>query len=121
MIRDATSAAIGTAAGLGYLEVGGSYIILAIAGSLIGLLHWFYVYTHKNEDWSKGQSASEALKSMLFGLVVMPAAIDGSEPFLSKWGISTPSVKILVGAISAFAAVEIFSIALEFLRSKATR
>ena len=114
----ATGAGVAAAAGVGYLQLGGSYWTLAAVGALIGLIHWFHAWTHADPAWTRGQTLSEATKSMLFGLVVMPAAIDAAGPQLAKWGVCTPSVKILVGSISAFGAVEIFGIGLKFLKTR---
>jgi len=114
----ATGAGVAAAAGVGYLQLGGSYWTLAAVGALIGLLHWFHAFTHADPAWTLSQSVSEATKSMLFGLVVMPAAIDAAGPQLLKWGICTPSVKILIGSISAFVAVELVGIGLNFLRNR---
>lgn len=114
----ATGAGVSAAAGIGYLQLGGSYWVLASAGGLIGLLHWFHAWAHADPPWTRAQSLSEATKSILFGLVVMPAAIDAAGPQLAKWGICTPSVKILIGSVAAFGSVELFGIALRFLHRK---
>jgi len=118
--NDAANAAIATAAGVGYLQLGGSYFVLAGVGGLIGLIHWFHAMTHAEPKWSRSQSASEAAKSIFFGLVVMPAAIDMAGPLMKHWGlVATPSTIVLIGAVASFSAVEIFSLGLNFLKRKA--
>jgi len=116
----ALTAATAAAAGIGYLDLGGDYWTLASAGALIGMIHWFHAWSHSDEPWGRAKSMSEALKSTLFGLVVMPAAIDASGPLLSRYGVDTPSVKILVGSVAAFAAVEFFSIGMTWIKGRAS-
>jgi len=108
-----------TGAGVSYIQLGGSYWTLAIVGLLIGLVRWFSAYAGSDPQWDKKKRASEAVKSALFGLVVMPAAIDMSTPTLQKYGICTPATEILVGVVASFFAVELFSIGLKFISRKA--
>jgi len=115
----AVASATAAAAGVGYLGLGGDYWVLATAGAIIGMIHWFYAWSHADRAWSRAESMSEALKSTLFGLVIMPAAIDASGPFLERYGVGSPSVKILVGAVAAFSAVELFALGMRFLRGRA--
>jgi len=111
----AVGTAISASAGISYLELTGNYYQLAIAGAIIGLINWFYNYTHSANKGEKMAGVSEAIKNMLFGLLVMPSAIDLSSNWLVTIGIpATPSVKILVGALAAFFSVEIVA----FLKHK---
>lgn len=111
-VQNAVNASISAMAGIGYIELGGSYWALAIAGCLIGLVRWFHKVSHSEEcDIKSKKSISEAMLSMLFGLLAMPAAIDIADPYLLKYNITAPSVKILIGAIVAFYAVELIPLA----------
>jgi len=58
---------------------------------------------------------------MLFGLVVMPAAIDMAAPTLEKYHICTPATQILIGVVASFFAVELFSAGIKFVNTKATK
>ena len=102
-----------------YLSLGGNYWTLAIAGLLIGLVRWFSAYSGANPPWDKKKKTSEAIKSGVFGLVVMPAAIDMAAPTLNKYGVCTPATEILVGVVASFFAVELFSAGLKFVNRKA--
>ena len=116
-MHDATVAAISTAAGVGYLQLGGSYWTLAAAGALIGAIHWFHSYAHSDPKWGLEKSASEGLKSILFGLVVMPAAIDAAGPKLAQYSIDTPATEIAVGTLLSFVAVEIIETGTKAVKS----
>jgi len=87
------------------------YYSLAIAGALIGIISWFYGYTHSEPRWEKSESASEFSKYVLFGTLVMPAVVEGSSAMLEDYGLNVPSVRLLIGGLAAFLISDIIGLA----------
>lgn len=116
MSRAAESVAI-AASGVSLASLGSGYYSLAVAGAVIGIMAWFYGHTHADPRWSASESAAEALKFVLFGLLVMPAVVEGSAKTLEAYGLSIPSVRIMLGGIAAFVVTEMVSIGMRKLSS----
>ena len=116
----ATEVAALAASGVAATHLGVGYWQLAIAGLLIGFLHWYHGLANAEPEWTKHQSISEALMSAVFGLLAMPASMDLASPVLVKHGIDTPAINMLIGGVAAFVIVELVRIGLKYLNTKAT-
>ena len=114
-LTSAIAAASGAGVGIAAMNLGISYWMLAVAGGIIGIVHWFHAFSQSDPRWDKIRSMGEAFKSSLFGFVVMPAAIDLSYPVLTKYGIESVSTQIAIGSLTAFTSVELMAILLKYL------
>ena len=117
-IHDAAASTGVMAAGISGMEIGYDYFILAVIGGMIGLIRWFHAYSHSEPKWSRGVSLSEALVSVMFGFIAMPAAIRAAGENLAKYNLCYPELKILIGAFAAFFAVELTSILIGAIKAR---
>jgi len=118
MMKTADAIAM-SAAGTSVVSLSNGYITLAIIGAIIGLISWLHGYAHSDPKWSFDIAITEAAKFILFGLLIMPAVVEGSTEYLSKYNLAVPSVRIMLGGISAFIITELIAIGLKKLSNMA--